>query len=322
MMRRRVSPLAVLVTLIVGVAPPAEGQGVAVALGRLFTEDARSVLRVDLGQPVTGPIGITLHGTAVTSPGGARPLWGGGADLTLFQNGRPGLYAIAGLDGGYGADIADNLWSSWSAGLGFEYFPVEALVVGLEGRWRELSPGAASGAELTLRFGARFGRARTPAPARPGVRLPAAGSPSARDLPGAEEYASSAAAALESVVATANEAIGTRYRLGGAGEGDGFDCSGLIQYAYAKEGIELPRRSVDQARAGREVGTDPESLRPGDILTFAQSGTRITHVGLYVGDGRFIHSASRGVRVSVLDQSDPDGRYWMRRWIGSRRILD
>ena len=138
----------------------------------------------------------------------------------------------------------------------------------------------------------------------------------------AEEAASSAAEALDAVVDIANDAIGTRYRLGGAGEGDGFDCSGLIQYAYGQQGIELPRRSVDQARAGREVGRDRKTLRPGDILTFAHSGSRITHVGLYIGDGRFIHSASRGVRVSVLDDDDPDGRYWMRRWMGSRRVLE
>jgi cell wall-associated NlpC family hydrolase len=124
------------------------------------------------------------------------------------------------------------------------------------------------------------------------------------------------------VVSTATEAIGTRYRLGGAGDGDGFDCSGLIQYAYGEHGIELPRVSADQARAGREVGKEVASLRPGDILTFAISGRRVSHVGLYIGDGRFIHSASGGVRISVLDEDDPDGRYWLRRWIGSRRILE
>lgn len=321
---RRIGSVAALAACCATVAAtPVEAQGVGVALGRLFTDEARSVFRLDVGRPVAGPLGVTLHGTAVTSPAGAsRPLWGAGADVTLFQNGAPGFYAVAGLDGGFGFDEAETLWGSWSAGLGYEYFPLEVLVIGLEGRWRELAPGAVGGAELSLRFGARFGRARTPAPARPGVRLPPPGGPSASDLPGAEEYASSAAAALEAVVATANDAIGTRYRLGGTGEGDGFDCSGLIQFAYAQEGIELPRRSVDQAKAGREIGTDPDRLQPGDILTFAQSGSRISHVGLYVGEGRFIHSASRGVRVSVLDENNPDGRYWMRRWVGSRRILE
>jgi hypothetical protein len=322
-MRRIGAALLVASVAATTSAEPVSAQGVSVALGRLFTEDARSVFRLDIGSPLTGPLGLTFHGTAVASPAGAsRPLWGAGADLTLFQNGRPGFYAVAGLDGGLGFDDAETLWGSWSAGLGYEYFPLEVLVVGLEGRWRELAPDAEGAPELSIRFGARFGRARGPRPARPGVRLPPPGSPSASDLPMAEEAASSAAEALDAVVDIANDAIGTRYRLGGAGEGDGFDCSGLIQYAYGQQGIELPRRSVDQARAGREVGRDRETLRPGDILTFAHSGTRITHVGLYIGDGRFIHSASRGVRVSVLDEEDPDGRYWMRRWIGSRRVLE
>ena len=322
-MIRRIGAAAAAALLLGATASPAAAQGVSVALGRLFTPDARSIFRLDVGRPLTGPLGLTFHGTAVTAPGGsAEALWGAGADLTLFQHGAPGFYAVAGLDGGFGRLETDNLWGSWSAGLGYEYFPLEVLVVGLEGRWRELAPGSYRGAELSVRFGARFGRARGPAPARPGVRVPPAGSPSAADLPGAAEAASAAALALDAVVETANEAIGTRYRLGGAGDGDGFDCSGLIQYAYGQQGVELPRRSVDQARAGREIGKDRDELRPGDILTFAQSGNRISHVGLYIGDGRFIHSASRGVRVSVLDQDDPDGRYWLRRWVGSRRILE
>lgn len=131
------------------------------------------------------------------------------------------------------------------------------------------------------------------------------------------------AALRERVVRTVREAMGTRYRLGGRGEdGDGFDCSGLIQYAYARVGITLPRRSEDQARQGRAVERAPERLEPGDILTFANRGRRVSHVGMYVGDGRFIHSASRGVRMSVLSPEDPDGRWWLRRWIGVRRIVE
>ncbi|HEU4697966.1 MAG TPA: C40 family peptidase [Gemmatimonadales bacterium] len=127
----------------------------------------------------------------------------------------------------------------------------------------------------------------------------------------------------ERVVQTVREAMGTRYQLGGRGEdGDGFDCSGLIQHAYARIGVALPRRSVDQAREGRAVARDPDRLAPGDILTFAERGRRVTHVGMYVGDGRFIHSASRGVRVSLLSRNDPDGRWWLRRWVGVRRIVE
>ena len=124
------------------------------------------------------------------------------------------------------------------------------------------------------------------------------------------------------VIRIAEGEIGRRYQLGGRGEaGDGFDCSGLIQYAYARLGITLPRRSLDQATQGIRIEKRESQLRAGDILTFSSSGGRVTHVGLYMGDGRFIHSASRGVQVSRLSQEDPYGRWWYRRWVGVRRVV-
>jgi len=65
----------------------------------------------------------------------------------------------------------------------------------------------------------------------------------------------------------------------------------------------------------------PAMLLPGDVLTFSNKGGPVTHVGLYVGDRRFIHSATRGVQVSTLSEDDPYGRWWYRRWVGVRRIL-
>jgi cell wall-associated NlpC family hydrolase len=116
--------------------------------------------------------------------------------------------------------------------------------------------------------------------------------------------------------------MGRPYRFGGTGaDGTGFDCSGLIQYAYGSIGVTLPRRSVDQAREGREVPRNPSMLRPGDVLTFSNKGGPVTHVGLYMGERRFIHSATRGVQVSTLSEDDPYGRWWYRRWVGVRRIL-
>ena len=124
-------------------------------------------------------------------------------------------------------------------------------------------------------------------------------------------------------MATAKDAMGRPYEWGGTGtNGGGFDCSGLIQHAYGKHGVPLPRTSRDQAREGRAIPRERGSLRPGDLLTFSNTGGPVTHVGLYIGDGRFIHSASQGVQVSVLSGDDPYGRWWYKRWVGARRIVD
>jgi cell wall-associated NlpC family hydrolase len=124
------------------------------------------------------------------------------------------------------------------------------------------------------------------------------------------------------VIASAVDAMGRPYEYGGTGEnGEGFDCSGLIQYSYGKHGISLPRRSTEQAREGRKVERALQKLKPGDLLTFSNRGGRVTHVGLYMGAGRFIHSATRGVQVSNLSAEDPYGRWWYQRWVGVRRIL-
>src|SRR5207237_79509 len=121
------------------------------------------------------------------------------------------------------------------------------------------------------------------------------------------------------VVQTATESPGTPYIWGGTAD-NGFDCSGLIQYAYGQHGIRLPRMSRDQARAGAEVSPVVDALRPGDVLLFsARPGAGVTHVGMYVGELKFIHSSNRGVTLSRLDPQDPEGRCWLGRWVGARR---
>ena len=89
-------------------------------------------------------------------------------------------------------------------------------------------------------------------------------------------------------------------------------------------GVTLPRRSVDQALSGYEVPSDTSQLLPGDILAFSRQerGREVTHVGLYVGEGRFIHSSAAGVRVSLLFPEDAEGGWWWRRWIGTRRLAN
>lgn len=118
------------------------------------------------------------------------------------------------------------------------------------------------------------------------------------------------------VVEVALASIGTPYEWGGT-DANGFDCSGLIQFAYRTFGIELPRVSSAQIQSGSWVELDPDLLRPGDILGFSLNDPdRTSHVGLYVGGHEFIHSSSRGVRISNI--LNP---YWREHLVAARRIV-
>ena len=119
------------------------------------------------------------------------------------------------------------------------------------------------------------------------------------------------------VVDVALESIGTPYQWGGT-DGNGFDCSGLIQFAYAEQGIQLPRTSADQIRSGVAVGTRPDGLRPGDILGFSDGGgPKTEHVGLYLGGDEFIRSSPPGGRISRLRNPS-----WQERLVAARRVVD
>ncbi|HEY7637492.1 MAG TPA: NlpC/P60 family protein [Gemmatimonadales bacterium] len=186
------------------------------------------------------------------------------------------------------------------------------------------------GFELAGGLAIRFGGGRGPSsslprpttaepPAGPSLSTPPAVDPRApAEIPAGR----ASAAVADSIIATATDEIGRKYQYGGTGEAnEGFDCSGLIQYAYGQHGIVLPRHSADQARQGRPVPKRLEELARGDLLTFSDRGGPVTHVGMYIGDRLFIHSAGRGVQVSTLSVKDPYGRWWFKRWVGVRRIL-
>ncbi len=119
----------------------------------------------------------------------------------------------------------------------------------------------------------------------------------------------------ESIVQTARRFIGIPYRWGGASAGDGFDCSGLAMTVYRLNGMQLPRNAYSQYRAGTPIGWD--TLAPGDLVFFATGrSSRISHVGIYAGQGRFIHAPGRGkrIRTSALSNS-----YFHPRYKGARR---
>ncbi|HEU4799328.1 MAG TPA: C40 family peptidase [Gemmatimonadales bacterium] len=308
-------------------------QDMGVRVGRLFDGDGLTSYQFTT-QAAAGALAGHFGGLVFTGPGTNERRIGLGLDATLFRGGDPGFYAVGGIGGGLGFSGADGQWHSWSAGMGFELPPAGPLSLGLEGRWRSLMPAHRDGPELSIRLGADFGR-RRPAPLHPPASpwaatdastsgAPAVGAPVVEPAVRGESVDRSNADALVlDIVRIAEQEIGRPYTYGGEGaDGEGFDCSGLIQYAYGEAGISLPRTSVQQARQGREIGRTDDNLRPGDILTFAERGTRVTHVGLYMGDGRFIHSASRGVQISTLGESDPNGRWWYQRWVGVRRIIE
>ncbi|MBW8771588.1 MAG: C40 family peptidase, partial [Gemmatimonadetes bacterium] len=96
----------------------------------------------------------------------------------------------------------------------------------------------------------------------------------------------------DSLVTVARAQIGTKYVLGGTTP-NGFDCSGLVRYVMAALRVELPRTAAQQAQTGLEIDRDKSNLRPGDLLTFGKKGkSGVSHIGIYVGNGRYIHASS------------------------------
>ncbi len=130
----------------------------------------------------------------------------------------------------------------------------------------------------------------------------------------------SVGALRDSMVARAQESIGIKYLLGGNNPLRGLDCSALIRHIVSAFDISLPRTAQEQARAGREIPKDRSQMKPGDLLTFGK-GKRITHVGMYIGEGRFIHASTSRRRV-VESSLDVKSSSLVREWKGVRRLVD
>lgn len=177
------------------------------------------------------------------------------------------------------------------------------------------------------RVSARRSALKLALPLLAALALAACGRPDVRPSPkpsapttGASQWpvvAPSDPAAANAVLMRAISLVGTPYRYGGNTPEGGFDCSGLVNYVFRDMlDLRLPRTSRDLA-AYQGPKIDPNQLSTADLVFFG-SGGQVTHVGIYVGEGRFVHAPSTGgtVRLDHLD-----GNYWKTRYSGAKRVL-
>lgn len=140
-------------------------------------------------------------------------------------------------------------------------------------------------------------------PGLPSTAVPPSGTASSREGAG--------------IARVAVAQLGAPYRYGGAEPIRGFDCSGLVLYAHAQQGVVVPRTAAEQFAAARSV--DPDDLEPGDLVFYRLMPRRgdVTHVGIYVGQGRFVHAPQSGRQVGEALLDDP---YWRERFAGAGRL--
>ena len=161
-----------------------------------------------------------------------------------------------------------------------------------------------------------------------GIALACASLPAVADEMPARSLADSATAAVRVAASSAWDAartlttaaldlIGIRYKWGGATPDTGLDCSGLVQFVFQQTtGVTLPRSAKEMSRLGDKVAL--ADLQPGDLVFFNTRRFAFSHVGIYLGDNRFIHAPRRGreVEVATIDRS-----YWQQRFNGARRLI-
>lgn len=306
----------------------------------------------------SGPVGVRLGGAldVASTPVGALfgsespgsiQAWTADLDMVLsggragIRLGRvePGVFVGFGVHGRRGADGVAATIPAWSYGATASLPLARWLDLAGEARYRmphesdpdQLPDGVGGGLELRAGLAVSFGRppARTVGPtvARPAGRTAprtlhvggrADGGP-APDAPAPAAGATDARAA--GALRTADAYVGYPYRWGGASPSEGFDCSGYVQYVYARNGVRLPRVSRDQARAGSPVPARVSAFRPGDLLFFAGEDGVVSHVAIYAGDGTIVHASdSRGV-VSYDRLDSRRGRWYATHLVAARRVL-
>jgi murein DD-endopeptidase len=142
-----------------------------------------------------------------------------------------------------------------------------------------------------------------------------AGCAGAPQSAGAQPSGQRSGSVGERAALQAAQLVGKPYRYGGSSPSTGFDCSGLVQYSYAQAGRKLPRSTDDQRVAAQRIRVS--ELRRGDLVFFDQEGKKNSHVGIYVGNGEFVHAPSSGKRVR---RDRLDAPYWSKHISEARRL--
>lgn len=282
-----------------------------------------------------------------TSPAANTDIWAADVDVMFGSAGRSRLlassfnpYAFAGIGaqsnnrqnaGGPTQDPGSpsslrGATQNWSYGGGLLVPLGAGLLLRGEARYRTLLGQSSSGrdfvtgaeyrAALVLGFGGRRGRItdRAPGPGRSGIP---ASRPDSRRIPGSTASAGGAGAARR-VITTGEDYLGVPYVWGGSTP-RGFDCSGFVQYVYREHGVDLPRTSRQMAGAGMAVSPYQQYLVQGDLMLFAD-GPQISHVAIYAGNGRIIHSSSSGGGVRYDDLGTSRGRWFANHMVAARRV--
>jgi len=310
-------------------------------------------LSLSLGTPYVGIRGSGALGQSTLSPqagattqGPSDLVWATSADLLigpvnarLGEGFMPYGFVGLGLESAAQPVAFTDAIRTWGYGGGVQLALGSWVSVNGEVRSRHLAAPATyadtqfvRGLEYRVGLGFHFGggrsrssvytpRRRVGSSSRTVDRPPSAPAPTrtSRTTWPVIGTASRGAGAARRVVPTAEQYIGTPYRYGGTSPRTGFDCSGFVQYVYGIQGVDLPRTSRQMAGSGVAVDPSTRALAVGDLMLFSQGG-RISHVAIYAGNGRFIHSSSSGNGVRYDDLGTRRGRWFAEHLVAARRV--
>jgi hypothetical protein len=342
---KRLLPAALLLPAVAGaqgysLAPyAAQNRSIAESptlLGASFTAYS-SVFGLRLGGAFGAGQGFAATGGGALGGQSRGDAWTADADLVLdaarvpllgmvLGGLTPAAFVGVGAEGVRAADGASTHTPLWSYGGSVGYPLLGGLSVETEARHRvprsldgaTVPAGYGRGWEYRVGLSFRFGGGRSSGSAWTPSR-----SPTSRRLPPPDAdrpRSAPSSATARRILGTADQHLGAPYKYGGTTPA-GFDCSGFVQYVFARQGVTLPRTSRQQATVGERASMSLGGLRAGDLMLFASNGSRIDHVAIYAGDNRIVHSTSSGGGVRYDDLSTSRGRWFVEHHVASRRVI-